>query len=90
MDLFEYHAKQALNSDRPLADRMRPERIEDVVGQDHMLGEGSLIRTAILKDRIFSMILWGTAGLRKDNAGKNYRPGNPMPFLTIFRRPVRR
>ena len=65
MDLFEYHGRQALNSQRPLADRMRPRRIDDVVGQDHILADGSLIRTAILKDRIFSMILWGPPGCGK-------------------------
>jgi putative ATPase len=65
VDLFEYHGRQALNSQRPLADRMRPKRIDEVVGQDHILREGSLIRTAILKDRIFSMILWGPPGCGK-------------------------
>ena len=70
MDLFEYHAQQAANDSRPLADRMRPNHVDDIVGQAHLLGEGSLIRTAILKDRLFSMILWGPPGCGKTTLAK--------------------
>ena len=65
MDLFEFQAKQTIEDSRPLADRIRPEHIDDVVGQGHAVGEGSLIRAAINKDRIFSMILWGPPGCGK-------------------------
>ena len=70
MDLFEYHAQQAADTSRPLAERMRPDHIDEIVGQDHILGEGSLIRTAILKDRLFSMILWGPPGCGKTTLAK--------------------
>ena len=67
MDLFEFQAKQTSETreTRPLADRMRPSRIDEVVGQDHAVGKGSLIRAAIDRDRIFSMILWGPPGCGK-------------------------
>ena len=65
MDIFDYHAQKAAESTMPLAERMRPRTIADFVGQDHLVGEGSLVRHAIEEDRIFSMILWGPPGCGK-------------------------
>ena len=65
MDIFDYHAKKAADSGRPLAERMRPGSLDEFVGQLHVVGEGSLIRNAIERDRIFSMILWGPPGCGK-------------------------
>jgi len=53
------------NDSRPLADRMRPVRLDDFVGQTSVVGQGGLIRNAIEKDRLFSMILWGPPGCGK-------------------------
>jgi len=50
---------------RPLAERLRPERLEDVVGQRHLLAPGRALRTMIDKDRLKSMILWGPPGVGK-------------------------
>ncbi len=50
---------------RPLADRMRPERLSDFIGQEKILGKGTLLRRAIEEDRLFSMILWGPPGSGK-------------------------
>ncbi|MBW1814450.1 MAG: AAA family ATPase, partial [Deltaproteobacteria bacterium] len=44
---------------------MRPRTLEGFVGQEHIAGEGALIRNAIEKDKIFSMILWGPPGCGK-------------------------
>ncbi|MBI3846059.1 MAG: replication-associated recombination protein A [Planctomycetes bacterium] len=49
----------------PLADRMRPQSLDDFVGQDHLLGPGKLLRRAIEEDRLQSMILWGPPGSGK-------------------------
>ena len=65
MDLFEYQAKQIAGMARPLSDRIRPENINEVVGQKHVIQKGSLVRNAIEKDKIFSMILWGPPGCGK-------------------------
>jgi putative ATPase len=65
MDIFEYHAREAADASRPLADRMRPRNLAEFIGQKHLIGEGSLIRSAIEQDRIFSMILWGPPGCGK-------------------------
>jgi len=65
MDIFKYQAKKAAEASRPLAERMRPVHIDEFVGQKEIAGRGTLIRNAIDKDRIFSMILWGPPGCGK-------------------------
>jgi putative ATPase len=65
MDLFDYQASESADAQRPLAERMRPNRLADLFGQDSVTGPGSLIRHAIENDRIFSMILWGPPGCGK-------------------------
>ncbi|MDR0444090.1 MAG: AAA family ATPase [Treponema sp.] len=50
---------------RPLADRMRPRTLEDIVGQDHIVGKGRLLRRAIQTDRLSSIILYGPPGTGK-------------------------
>lgn len=62
-DLFE--AAGVTPPDAPLADRLRPARLEDVVGQDHLLGEGGAIRRMVEGGRLASMILWGPPGTGK-------------------------
>ena len=65
MDIFDYHAQKASAATRPLAERMRPRDLDEFVGQRHVVAAGSIIRTAIEQDRIFSMILWGPPGCGK-------------------------
>ena len=65
MDLFDYRAQKASAASKPLADRMRPKSLDEFIGQSHVLGKGGLVRKAIEKDRIFSMILWGPPGCGK-------------------------
>src|SRR5262244_1567681 len=50
---------------RPLAERMRPERLEDFVGQQHILGPGKPLRAQIESDQLSSIILWGPPGVGK-------------------------
>jgi len=49
----------------PLADRMRPRTLDEIVGQDHLLGPGRVLRTAIERSELHSMILWGPPGSGK-------------------------
>jgi len=63
--LLEHVARARGETRAPLAERMRPERLEEVVGQGHLLKEGGLLRTAIENDRLPSLILWGPPGVGK-------------------------
>ena len=49
----------------PLASRLRPENLEQVFGQTHLLGPGKILRELITQDRVTSMILWGPPGVGK-------------------------
>jgi putative ATPase len=53
------------NEGRPLAERLRPERLEDFVGQQHILGPGKPLRVQIERDHLQSLILWGPPGVGK-------------------------
>jgi putative ATPase len=64
-DLFSDAADQRLPDVAPLALQLRPQRLEDFVGQEHVLGEGSALRLAIEEDRVRSMILYGPPGSGK-------------------------
>jgi putative ATPase len=63
--LFEEEKPIEPASDAPLADRMRPQTLDEIVGQDHLLGPGKPLRTAIERDQVPSMILWGPPGVGK-------------------------
>jgi len=64
-DLFDAQAEQARRERAPLADRMRPRTLDEFVGQDHILGEGKLLRRAIEADRVTSVIFYGPPGTGK-------------------------
>ena len=63
MDLFEL--SHTTNPQRPLADRVRPHGLEDLVGQTAILGDDKLLRKAIESDKLFSMLFWGPPGSGK-------------------------
>jgi len=66
MSLFEAPARLAeAAGPRPLADRMRPETLDEFVGQQHLLGPGKPLRLAIERDQVLSLILWGPPGSGK-------------------------
>jgi len=65
MELFEQHRTAAEERAGPLAARMRPQALEDVVGQSHLLGPGRLLRQAIERDALTSVILYGPPGTGK-------------------------
>ena len=63
--LFEENEPAGVPPDAPLADRMRPQTLDEVIGQGHLLDPGKPLRTAIEKDQVPSMILWGPPGVGK-------------------------
>ena len=64
-DLFDDNLARDLKAGAPLADRIRPEELEDFVGQEDIVGEGKLLRRAIENDELFSIIFWGPPGSGK-------------------------
>jgi len=65
MDMFEQRAEELQSKEAPLATRMRPSTFADFVGQEHLIGEGRVLRTAIEAGKIPSIILWGPPGSGK-------------------------
>jgi putative ATPase len=62
-DLFDQAVERG--SERPLADRMRPEDLDAFVGQEALVGPGTVLRRAIEEDRVFSLLFWGPPGTGK-------------------------
>jgi len=67
----------------PLAERMRPETLEDLVGQAHLAGKGSILRTAIEQGKVPSMILWGPPGTGKTTIANIIAHTLQAPFFTL-------
>jgi len=65
VDLFSEHEKSVLKSQAPLAVRMRPQSLEEFVGQEHFIGPGKLLRRMIEADRLTSVIFYGPPGTGK-------------------------
>ena len=65
MDLFDYMSEQKKEKEAPLAARLRPLTLDEVVGQEHILGEGKLLARAIQADKLGSIILYGPPGTGK-------------------------
>jgi putative ATPase len=69
MSLFDT-TPPPMDQQRPLAERMRPERLEDFTGQEHILGSGKPLRQQIENDALSSIILWGPPGVGKTTLAK--------------------
>ncbi len=65
MDMFEQKSEELKKQEAPLATRMRPATLHEFVGQEHLVGEGRVLRKAIEAGRIPSIILWGPPGSGK-------------------------
>ena len=70
MDLFEYMRGQQQKSESPLASRLRPETLEEVVGQEHIIGKDKLLYRAIKADKLGSIIFYGPPGTGKTTLAK--------------------
>jgi len=64
-DLFPVETPDEATADRPLADRLRPQRLSELIGQDHLVGPNAPIREMIDSGRLASLILWGPPGCGK-------------------------
>ncbi len=70
MDIFDYMKEKQLETDAPLAARMRPRTLDEVVGQEHIIGRGRMLSRAISADRLSSVIFYGPPGTGKTTLAK--------------------
>src|SRR5439155_18715752 len=93
-DLFGAALHERLARQAPLAARLRPRSLDDMVGQEELLGPGRPLRTLIESDRLSSVILWGPPGTGKTTlarliAGATERAFEPMSAVTAGVKDVR-
>ncbi|MCU7549348.1 replication-associated recombination protein A [Chitinophagaceae bacterium LB-8] len=72
-----------MNATTPLAERMRPAALDELVGQEHLTGDNSILRTAINSGKIPSMILWGPPGTGKTTIANVIANTLHAPFFTL-------
>ncbi len=83
-DLFDHAMQQRMNTEAPLAARMRPRSLGEYIGQEHIVGPGKLLRRAIEADRLFSSILlWGPPGTGKTTLAQVIANTTRSRFETI-------
>lgn len=82
-DLFERHREELLKKTAPLADRMRPRTLDEFVGQDHIIGDGRLLRRAIQVDQLSSLIFYGPPGTGKTTLARIIANTTKAQFLSI-------
>ena len=70
MDLFDYMREKTQEQESPLASRMRPQMLEEVVGQQHIIGKDKLLYRAIKADKLGSIIFYGPPGTGKTTLAK--------------------
>ncbi len=83
MDLFGAHAEERLRAQAPLAARLRPRTLDEVVGQRHLLAPGKPLRRLIETDRLSSVILWGPAGTGKTTLARVIADSTAKRFVAL-------
>src|SRR5687768_360249 len=82
-DLFAAALNERLAKQAPLAARMRPRTLDEVVGQDHLLAPGAPLRGLIDADRLGSMILWGPPGTGKTTLARLIADSTSRAFVAL-------
>src|SRR5580704_18564539 len=93
-DLFAAAVEERLAARAPLAARLRPRSLDEVVGQQHLLGPGKSLRVLIESDRLSSVVLWGPPGTGKTTiarliAGATAKALEPLSAVTAGVQEVR-
>ena len=83
MDLFEYMRQQNMKDESPLASRLRPTTLDEVVGQQHIVGKDKLLYRAIKADKLSSLIFYGPPGTGKTTLAKVIANTTSAEFMQI-------
>lgn len=83
MDLFDYMREQTMEQESPLAQRLRPSTIEEVVGQEHIIGKDKLLYRAIKADKLSSIIFYGPPGTGKTTLAKVIANSTKAEFIQM-------
>ncbi len=83
MDLFDYMREQNMESEAPLASRLRPTTLDEVVGQQHIIGKDKLLYRAIKADKLSSIIFYGPPGTGKTTLAKVIAHTTSAEFMQI-------
>jgi putative ATPase len=82
-DLFDHDAPAASQSARPLADRLRPQKLADIVGQEHLFADNGPLHQAVARRQIPSLILWGPPGCGKTTLARLLAQHSDLHFESI-------
>ncbi len=83
MDLFDHARQERIQTDAPLAARMRPRTLDDFVGQEHIVGPGRLLRRAIQADQLSSLIFYGPPGTGKTTLARVIANTTKAHFIAL-------
>jgi putative ATPase len=83
VDLFEANRRATLQHAAPLSTRMRPRNLDELVGHEQVIGAGTLLRQAIERDELFSLVLWGPPGSGKTTIARLIANETRAEFVAI-------
>ena len=83
MDLFDYMRQEQQQTESPLAARIRPVTLDQVVGQEHIIGKGRLLRRAIQADKLGSLIFYGPPGTGKTTLARVIANTTSAEFIQL-------